>query len=286
MFGRHRILKKIEKLDAEKDHYQIAYLSGFHEFPFESTRALELAFLRTYAIASIGNLLDHTKEFEKHTQKRYDDTDLLLSEIIENGYDSERGQRAIARMNAIHSRFRISNEDFLYVLSTFFFEPKRFIDKYGYRKLTAKEVKASFIFWQEIGLRMGIQDIPKTVEAFEVFNQQYEQTKFRFTKGGRRVADYTLNLFLSWYLPRFLFPLARPFVLAMLDEPLLNALQYKKAPLPIRILVASIFKLRASLLRFLPARKTPKLHTTNRIPPTYPDGYKIEELGPTEKKKH
>jgi hypothetical protein len=45
--------------------------------------------------------------------RRYDDTDLIVSEIIENGYDSERGTRAIARMNAIHGLFRIANEDFL-----------------------------------------------------------------------------------------------------------------------------------------------------------------------------
>jgi len=39
----------------------------------------------------------------KRTQKRYNDTDLIISEIIGHGYESERASRAIARMNAPHS---------------------------------------------------------------------------------------------------------------------------------------------------------------------------------------
>jgi hypothetical protein len=69
-------------------------------------------------------------------QKRYDDTDLIVSEIIENGFDSPRGGRAIARMNALHGRFRIANEDFLYVLSTFVFEPIRWNERFGWRRMT------------------------------------------------------------------------------------------------------------------------------------------------------
>ena len=65
------------------------------------------------------------REFEARAQKRYDDTDLVVGEIVEHGFDSERGVRAIARMNAIHARFAIANEDMLYVLSTFVFEPIR-----------------------------------------------------------------------------------------------------------------------------------------------------------------
>ena len=41
------------------------------------------------------------------------------------GYDSERGKRALRRLNHLHGRFAIANEDFLNVLSTFIFEPIR-----------------------------------------------------------------------------------------------------------------------------------------------------------------
>jgi hypothetical protein len=73
-------------------------------FPWDTTRSLELALFRTFASPRIGGLLHATQEFEARAQKRYDDTDLIVSEIVEYGYDSDRGRRAIARMNAIHGR--------------------------------------------------------------------------------------------------------------------------------------------------------------------------------------
>src|SRR6185312_9226410 len=121
--SRYAILNAIERLDPEKDHQRIIFLSTCYEFPFDTTRALEFALFRTFCVPTISALLNRTGEFRSRPQKRYDDTDLIVSELMEHGYDSERGQRALARMNALHGRFNIANEDFLYVLSTFIFEP-------------------------------------------------------------------------------------------------------------------------------------------------------------------
>ena len=55
-------------------------------------RARALPHLRVPRIAA---LLDRTGEFAPRAQKRYDDTELILVEIVECGYDSERGPRAI-----------------------------------------------------------------------------------------------------------------------------------------------------------------------------------------------
>ena len=111
--------------DDGRDCQQVVRHLATVVFPWDTTRALELALFRSFASGRIGGLLHATGEFERRPQKRYDDTDLLVSEIIENGFDSRRGQRAIERMNELHARFRIANEDFLYVLSTFVFEPLR-----------------------------------------------------------------------------------------------------------------------------------------------------------------
>src|SRR4249919_2786637 len=102
-------------LDPRRDCQQIAHNIQTIVFPWDTTRALELALFRTFASPRIGGLLHATREFEARAQKRYDDTDLIVSEIIENGCDSERGRRAIGRMNEIHARFKIANDDFLYV---------------------------------------------------------------------------------------------------------------------------------------------------------------------------
>ena len=68
-------------------------------------QSLSFALYRTYAVPSIGRLLSETGEFTQRTQKRYDDTDLIVSELMERGYDSERGGRALRRMNQQHGRF-------------------------------------------------------------------------------------------------------------------------------------------------------------------------------------
>ncbi len=142
---RSRVLPEIERLDAERDHQRITFLSCRVDFPWDTTRALEFALFRTFAVPAIGGLLHKTGEFECRGQKRYDDTDIIVSEIMEHGYDSDRGRAAIARMNALHGRFNIRNEDFLYVLSTFVFEPIRWNQRFGWRRMIEKERLAAIL---------------------------------------------------------------------------------------------------------------------------------------------
>lgn len=112
-----RWLREIAALDPEHDAQRIVFLDGTLEFPWDTERALELAFYRTYAIPSIAQLLGATGETAGLPQKRYDDTRILISTFCEHGYDSGLGRRAISQMNRIHGRFAISNDDYLYVLS-------------------------------------------------------------------------------------------------------------------------------------------------------------------------
>jgi hypothetical protein len=98
----HSYLKEILQLDPVQDHQRIAYLTAFYEFPWDTTRSLELALFRTFGVAKGSGLLAGTGEFTERTQKRYDDTVLILSEMLEHGYDSERGRSALRQMNRMH----------------------------------------------------------------------------------------------------------------------------------------------------------------------------------------
>jgi uncharacterized protein (DUF2236 family) len=275
---RSRVLEEIRGLDPVRDHQRIFFLTTRYDFPFDTTRALELALFRTFAVGSIGALLHRTGEFERRAQKRYDDTDLLLSEIMEWGYDGDRGRAALERINAIHGRFRIANEDFIYVLSTFVFEPIRFNERFGWRRLTEAERLAMFYFWREVGRRMGIRDIPASVEALQAYSEAYEREFFRPAAAGRHVGLATRELFAGWF-PRPLRPLIRQAIYALLDDRTREAFGFPRPHPLVRRLVLSALGGRAAVLRWMPRRRRPLLRTARR-PPTYPAGYRIEQLGP------
>ncbi|EAR20738.1 oxygenase MpaB family protein [Nitrococcus mobilis] len=270
-------------LDPVRDCREIVYLLTCYEFPWDIERALEFALFRTYAVPSISGLLDRTGEFTRRPRKRYDDTELILAEILENGFDTPRGQAALKRLNGMHGRFRIANGDFLYVLSTFVFEPPRWIDRFGWRPLTATERLGFFHYYRELGQRMQIRDIPATLEAFERYNQDYEARRFRYRDTNQRIGTITRDLLLGFYLPRFLLPLGRPFAHAVMDEPLLQAMGFKRPSNLLRRLVTGSLKLRARVQRWMPPRQRPHLLTRVKRP-TYPEGYEIAELGTFDEK--
>jgi hypothetical protein len=276
--SRYAILRAIEKLDPEKDHQRIIFLSTCYDFPFDTTRALEFALFRTFCVPGISALLDRTEEFSKRSQKRYDDTDIIVSELLERGYDSERGKRALRRLNQLHGRFAIANEDFLYVLSTFVFEPIRWNQRFGWRLLCEQERLGYFCFWREVGHRMNIRDIPADYNVFECFNKDYERQHYRFTEANRRVGAATRELFVSWF-PIFLAPVVRSTIYALLDDRLIEAFSFPQPSSLMRWLVPSALRLRARLDRLLPPLREPRLRTEMKHP-TYPDGYVIEHLGP------
>ena len=267
-----------DPMGGASDAEQIVLRLSSLDFAWDIERALEFALFRTFAVPSISGLLHKTGTFRNETRKRYDDTEILISEVVENGFESDRAHQAISRINAMHSAYRISNGDMLYVLSTFVFEPIRWIERFGYRALTSEEKQALYAFYRQLGERMGIHDIPENAEEFEAFNRAYESAHFKFSESNVAVAKPTMDLMLGFYIPRFMWPMGRPVLRAMMDPPLLKAMGFKPAP---RLVVGLVmFGLRARRwgLSWLPKRKRP--HFISRVSrPTYPVGYRIDELG-------
>ena len=97
MMNRYDILHQIQQLDPVQDHCLIYHLTYGYEFPWDTTRSLEIALMRTFCVPTISALLDKTGEFKRRPQKRYDDTGLLVTEIVKWGYNSDRGLQAIER---------------------------------------------------------------------------------------------------------------------------------------------------------------------------------------------
>ncbi|AJT62727.3 hypothetical protein T261_1039 [Streptomyces lydicus] len=274
---RYDWLKEIRRLDPERDFLRIYRITATLEFPWDITRALELALYRTYAVPSIGRLLAETAELTDRTQKRYDDTALLLDAVLEHGFDGADGRTAIRRINQMHRSYDISNEDMRYVLCTFVVVPKRWIDRYGWRRLSAHETRAIAAYYRTLGRHMGITGLPETFEDFERCLDAYEDAHFGWDEGARRVSDATLDLMAGWYGP--LAPVVRSASMALLDDPLLDAFRYERPGPAVRKAVRGALKLRAKAVRLLPPRRKPHYARQNPEIKGYPNGFRVADLG-------
>ncbi|WP_399082799.1 oxygenase MpaB family protein [Streptomyces sp. BBFR2] len=274
---RYDWLKEIRRLDPERDHLRIYRITATLEFPWDMARALELALYRTYAVPSIGRLLAETAELTDRTQKRYDDTALLLDAVVEHGFDGTKGRAAIRRINQMHRSYDISDDDMRYVLCTFVVVPKRWIDRYGWRRLSDHETHAMATYYATLGRHMGITDIPRTYEEFAHCLDSYEEAHFGWDEGARRVSDATLDLMAGWYGP--LAPVVRGASMALLDDSLIAAFRYRPPRPVVRTVVRTALRLRSRAVRLMPPRRTPHYARQNPEIKGYPNGFRITELG-------
>lgn len=277
-WDRHGWLAEIESLDPTVDYERIASISSTYEFPWDIQQALSFALFRTYAVPSVGRLLYETGEFTERTQKRHDDTALVLDAISEHGPESPDGRRAIRRMNQMHGAYDISQDDLRYVLSTFVVTPVRWVNAYGWRRMSRNEIDAGVAYYRRIGSLMGIRQIPETYEEFARLLDDYEREHFAYDDGARKVADATLDLLASFY-PRPLRGAAQLFALCLMDEPLRRAFGFSSPPRVVVAVARAGLRSRGRLVRFLPPCRKPKRARDLKIIKSYPNGYDIDDLG-------
>jgi len=280
MAGRRHWSTVIEGLDPYTDHEQISRILVHHEFPWDITQALSFALFRTYAVPSIGRLLFETGEFTTRTQKRYDDTALLLDEVTEHGLSDQAGRAAVRRINQMHGMYDISNDDMRYVLSTFVVMPVRWLEDYGWRALSPKERTASTEHYKRLGRHLGIKDVPASYDEFERLLEDYEAAHFAYDAGARAVADATLDL-MTTFPPNHLLPapLVRRFAYALMDDRLLDAFRYPRPSAAERALARSGLRARARALRLAPPRMEPRRTVDTPNVRGYPAGYRVADLG-------
>lgn len=265
-------------LDPDTQFEQIVRHLTTTDFPWDIRKSLEFALYRTYAVPEISSLLAVTGKFERAPQRRYDDTQLLLAFPVENGLDSKVGCEAIQRINDIHANYSIRNELYLYVLSTFIFEPIRWMEKYGRRPFVMEEKKAWFLYYRQFGERLNILDIPRSITEFELYNRDFESRYFRYKPSNKLIAAKTRDLLLGFYLPKKLVPYFRPVVYSLLDETLLKAFDFPSPHSFLKALVRSGLLLRRKIVRLLPRRTRP-VSLTKKKRPSYPMDFAISDLG-------
>ena len=268
----------IASLDPVADAAEIHRITAAFEFPWDYQRALELALYRTYCIPSVSAVLEQAGNFRDTPQKRYDDTALLMVELVDHGYDSPRGREALRVINRQHAMYDITNDDMLYVLSTFVFEPLEWIDSVGWRRLHPHERLAAFHFYRGVGQRMKISDIPEDMGEFRRWRDDYEARHFRYARTNHLIGTYTLELMCSWY-PEPLRPLVRKVTLSLVDADMTRAFGFPwQSPARTRAAQTAL-RARSALVRWLPVRRKEYSGGTNRTYPGYPEGYRPADLG-------
>ena len=273
-------LKRLAGLDAEQDHLAISRIMGAELWTFDSTRAIELALLKTFAIPSISRILVRSGEFLDRTQKRYDDTDILLSAMMEKGYDSPEGKKALHRINQLHSMYPIDNEQMLYVLGTFVMEPLHWNRRFGWRPWTETESRAVFRTWMEIGRRMGIRDLFATPEGMAEFYEEYERAEMVWAPQNRLLYDKVVPVIID-NLPRALASLVPAALPVIMGRRMRRAFRIPDPPPHMTPLVTASLRLRGRAAQLLPQKPFYRLRLPRR---SYPAGFDLSVVGARVKK--
>jgi hypothetical protein len=85
---RYANLARIRALDPDRDYLAIYQTMVRLEFPWD----MKLGFNRSFSTPTVAKVLTGTGELIDRTQKRIDDTAIMVYELILHGFDSDRGR--------------------------------------------------------------------------------------------------------------------------------------------------------------------------------------------------
>ncbi|KAF9096929.1 hypothetical protein BGX27_001062 [Mortierella sp. AM989] len=128
----------------------------------------------------------------KPRKPKLTETTLDDEELKERANDDARANAAVERINFFHSHYNIAQEEFLYTLGLFVIEPIYLVNKYEWRPFTVLEENAMLAVWTDLGRKMGIENIPKTVRDFEDWVEDYESRKMKYAPVNNKMADCSI----------------------------------------------------------------------------------------------
>ena len=269
-------------LDPSTDWHEIYRRLTLWELPSEARFGFQLAFYRPLAVPRMAAVLAGTGHFRRDTTRRAYDTALVVHEIIWGGPDSERGQQMVRLMNKLHDRPDIHAEDMTYILNSLIVVPTRFMDRYGWRRVTESERRSTWRFYDTLGDRMGIARRPMSYADSEEQLRDYEARHLAFSADGAALTGAVLAT-LRDRVPAAARPLAAQLTSSLVGDAAVSRALSLPAPNP---WADSLLRLGAAARRQVQRRQPPPQKPSfwpgrpaGRL---YPDGYELEQLGPDE----
>jgi len=217
----------------ENEIYDIYYRRHPYPFRFGSY----LAILRSLTIANLVERLYQDSRLSNETYQRLLRTRQLIRTLIYYGSESVEAQRAIDTINQAHANVVATNEDYLYVLSTFFLEPLRWNQAYGKTPIDEQDTLLVIKFWSDIGSRMHIQNIPTGLDQWRQFQQDYENRFSEYSTAGNRLAMSSINELCRQAIPFGLRTIAKQLLLGTIDKKVRDCLRLPGSFLPTRLMI-------------------------------------------------
>ncbi|MGW2601542.1 oxygenase MpaB family protein [Streptomyces klenkii] len=277
--GRHSRLHHIQTLDPEHDYEEIFKLVTRYEFPWDYNQGYSIAFVTDFLIPSITQALVDGGEFLRHPQKRFDDTMLFPYEATRAGLESPHGRAAMRALNKIHARYPIANEDYLYILTSHTVWPIRWINAFGWRKLSPQEIRALVLTNRRLGELMGIKDIPDDYTGFADYVRDAEEHRAARHEANATMTRCALGI-IAGLCPPGLGTIGSHAVASLIDARSRRLLGVPDYPAWFTTAVKAGLTTRGRVVRWLPPR--PDTQPYHRTPPSYPLGWTIDHLGPIE----
>ena len=231
---------------------QMVHVFGSYEWPFMYTTSLQFALFKTYGIPTISKILTDTKQFSDpaNASKRFADTAVLIGEWSRFPLNEPNGrsQQALARVNYIHSGYKISNDDYLYTLSVFITEPVKWVKNYDYREMTDLEIEALYVMWKEFGERMHIKNIPSTYESLCDWQEEYERDNMVLADSNVQTAKETMEILL-YTTPAPLKGFVKEFLICFMDPRLKIAMGFEDPSAKMEAFAKSVIEFRKFYIR-------------------------------------
>ena len=218
--------------------YNIYYKDHPHPFRFGSYQAI----LRSLTAKDLVLRLFKDSRLNNQTYERLLRTRQLVRTLIYFGLESKEGQAAIQLINAAHRYVEADNDDYLYVLSTFFLEPFEWDACFSRRRISDDEKQTVLLFWQEIGTAMHIANFPDSLEAWVDFQKAYEEKHMAYSVEGRRIAHQSIAELSRQAFPNGLHRLGRQVLLATLNPKIQECLKLPRSIIPSRLVIVLLEK--------------------------------------------
>ncbi|MEQ1312397.1 oxygenase MpaB family protein [Acinetobacter sp. XH1639] len=172
----------------------------------------------------------------KRGDQRADETNYHLLMWLENDINEPHVQNSLAHVRRIHDAVGKSwimrQEAFLHALASFTLLVDRFLVHILNLEALEEQKRAALLHqFQQVGLHLGIKNIPSTWQEMEAYLESYEQSdNMGYSLEGAQVAEALINQFVERWFPGFLYQQGRWLVVSLLEQHIVEALRLERPP--------------------------------------------------------